>query len=136
MLRCIIDIDGFFSLTYKTSSDLFRTVYLPEVVKDYTADMNGDGQFDGDDGKFSSHVADSPDHRYDCSGIDGVSFGPEFGHSDGPRFLTVAYGIYGNVTRTDNDHQVLLQYNIADWTQFARPLTPDGQQVLISDRRR
>ena len=105
------------------TSDLFRTVYLPEAVKDYTADVNGDGQFDGDDGKFSSHVADSPDHRYDCSGIDGVSFGPEFGHTDGPRYLTVAYGIYGNVTRTDNDHQVLLQYDITDWAQYARPLT-------------
>jgi len=102
---------------------IFQTVYLSEVVKDYTADVNGDGKFDGDDGKFSSHVADSPDHRYDCSGIDGVSFGPEFGHTDGPRYLTVAYGIYGNTTRTDNDHQVLLQYDIADWAQYARPLT-------------
>lgn len=105
------------------TSDLFRTIYLSEVVQDYTADVNGDGQFDGDDGKFSSHVADSPDHRYDCSGIDGVSFGPEFGHADGPRFLTVAYGIYGNTERTDNDHQVLLQYDISDWAQYARPLT-------------
>jgi hypothetical protein len=105
------------------TSDLFRTVYLPEVVKDYTADLNGDGRFDGDDGKFSSHVADSPDHRYACSGIDGVSFGPEFGRTDGPRYLTVAYGIYGNVTRTDNDHQVLLQYDITDWARYERPLT-------------
>jgi len=105
------------------TSDLFRTVYLAEVVKDYTADVNGDGQFDGDDGKFSNHVADSPDHRYDCSGIDGVSFGPEFGHTDGPRYLTVAYGVYGNTARTDNDHQVLLQYDIADWARYARPLT-------------
>ena len=105
------------------TSDLFRTIYLPEVVKDYTADLNGDGVFDGDDGKFRSHVADSPDHRYDCSGIDGVSFGPEFGHTNGPRFLTVAYGIYGNTSRTDNDHQVLLQYDISDWSRYARPLT-------------
>jgi hypothetical protein len=105
------------------ASDIFRTVYLPEVVKDYTADVNGDGKFDGDDGKFSSHVADSPDHRYDCSGIDGVGFGPEFGRPDGPRYLTVAYGIYGNVTRADNDHQVLLQYDITDWARYLRPLT-------------
>jgi hypothetical protein len=97
-------------------SEIFRTVYLPEVVKDYTADMNGDGVFDGD-------VAKTADHRYGCSGIDGVSFGPEFGHPDGPRFLTVAYGIYANANRTDNDHQVLLQYDIADWAQYKRPLT-------------
>lgn len=97
-------------------SEIFRTVYLPEVVKDYAADLNGDGKFDGD-------VANTPDHRYGCSGIDGVSFGPKFGRTDGPRYLTVAYGIYANTARTDNDHQVLLQYDISDWDRYARPLT-------------
>lgn len=97
-----------------TESGLFRTVYLPEVVNDYTADLNGDGVFDGD-------TAKTPDHRYGCSGIDGVSFGPAFGHTDGPRLLTVAYGIYANLTRTDNDHQVLLQYDITDWGRYERP---------------
>lgn len=104
-------------------TEIFRTVYLPEVVKDYAADLNGDGVFEGDDGKFKGDVVASPDHRYDCSGIDGVSFGPEFGRTDGTRYLTVAYGIYGNTTRTDNDHQVLLQYDIADWARYASPLT-------------
>jgi hypothetical protein len=97
-------------------SEIFRTVYLPEVAKDYAADLNGDGKFDGD-------VAATPDHRYGCSGIDGVSFGPAFGHTDGPRYLTVAYGIYANASRSDNDHQVLLQYDVADWARYARPLT-------------
>lgn len=81
-----------------TNAEIFRTVYLPEVVKDFSAG------------------------RYGCSGIDGVSFGPAFGHADGPRYLTVAYGIYGDNTRTDNDHQVLLQYDLSDWNQLARPL--------------
>lgn len=106
-----------------SQTELFRTVYLPEVVKDYSADLNGDGRFDGDDGKFKGDVIASPDHRYDCSGIDGVSFGPAFGHTDGKRYLTVAYGVYGNVNRTDNDHQVLLQYDISDWAKYASPLT-------------
>ena len=97
-------------------SDIFRTIYLPEVTRDYAADMNGDGVFDGDVGK-------TPDHRYGCSGIDGVSFGPAFGRTDGPRLLTVAYGIYANTERTDNDHQVLLQYDIAGWARYERPLT-------------
>jgi hypothetical protein len=97
-------------------SDLFRTVYLPEVVRDYTADLNGDGKFDGD-------TANTPDHRYGCSGIDGVSFGPEFGRVDGPKLLTVAYGIYSNLERTDNDHQVLLQYDISDWARHERSLS-------------
>lgn len=102
---------------------IFRTVYLPEVVKDYTADLNGDGQFEGDDGKFRDDVVASPDHRYGCSGIDGVAFGPKFGHTGGRRYLTVAYGVYGNTKRTDNDHQILLQYDITDWARYARPLT-------------
>ena len=97
-------------------SEIFRTIYLTEVAKDYSADMDGNGVFGGD-------VANTPDHRYGCSGIDGVSFGPEFGHTEGPRFLTVAYGIYGNTARTDNDHQVLLQYDITDWARYERPLT-------------
>jgi hypothetical protein len=98
-----------------TKSEIFRTVYLPEVASDYAADLNGDGIFDGD-------VANTPDHRYGCSGIDGVSFGPQFGRTDGPRLLTVAYGIYSSNARTDNDHQVLLQYDIADWARYERPL--------------
>ena len=97
-------------------SEIFRTVYLPEVANDYAADLNGDGKFDGD-------VAKTADHRYGCSGIDGVSFGPEFGRVDGPRLLTVAYGIYAHTERTDNDHQVLLQYDTSDWRRYERPLT-------------
>jgi hypothetical protein len=97
-------------------SDIFQTVYLPEVVKDYSADMDGNGVFDGD-------VAKTRDHRYGCSGIDGVSFGPEFGRTEGSRYLTVAYGIYSHPGRTDNDHQVLLQYDITDWGRYERPLS-------------
>ena len=97
-------------------TEIFRTVYLPEVARDYSADMDGDGQFDG-------NIADTPDHRYGCSGIDGVAFGPAFGETEGERLLTVAYGIYGNIERADNDHQVLLQYDIAGWDRFATPLS-------------
>ncbi|HEY0623218.1 hypothetical protein [Sphingomonas sp.] len=104
------------------AADVLRTVYLPEVARDYAADVDGDGRFDGDDGKFRDDAAASPDHRYGCSGIDGVAFGPAFGRSDGPRLLTVAYGIYGNTTRRDNDHQVLLQYDVRDWARLAKPL--------------
>ncbi|WP_454832654.1 hypothetical protein [Pseudoxanthomonas wuyuanensis] len=98
------------------TSEIFRTVHLAEVAEDYTADMDGDGKFDG-------NVADTQDHRYGCSGIDGVGFGPAFGRVDGPRYLTVAYGIYGNTGRADNDNQVLLQYDVRDWDRYARPLT-------------
>lgn len=97
-------------------TQIFRTVYLPEVVKDYVADMDGDGKANGG-------VAGTQGSRYGCSGIDGVGFGPAFGRVDGPRYLTVAYGIFGDTARTDNDHQVLLQYDIGEWDKYARPLT-------------
>ena len=97
-------------------ADVVRTVHLAEVTADYAAELDGDGLFGGD-------RADTLDHRYGCSGIDGISFGPEFGaSSDSPRLLTVAYGVYKNVRRDDNDHQVLLQYRIQGWDAFARPL--------------
>ncbi|MFK4870599.1 hypothetical protein [Novosphingobium sp. ZW T3_23] len=85
-------------------NDVLRTVYLPEVTRDFAA----------------------PGHRYGCSGIDGVAFGPAFGRTGGPNYLTVAYGIYGDNARSDNDHQVLLQYDASDWTRLARPLV-EGQ---------
>lgn len=96
-------------------SDILKTVHLAEVARDYAADMDGDGRLD-------AGGAASRDHRYGCSGIDGVGFGPAFGRSDGPRLLTVAYGVYGNVDRSDNDHQMLLQYDVGDWDAYARPL--------------
>ncbi|BDC47878.1 hypothetical protein F183_A01940 [Bryobacterales bacterium F-183] len=72
-------------------NDLMLTVHLPEVASDFVSG------------------------KYGCSGIDGVSFGPRFGETAGKLYLTVAYGIFGETTRTDNDHQVLLQYDIAGW---------------------
>ncbi|MFC0205750.1 hypothetical protein [Novosphingobium soli] len=81
-------------------SGLIRIVPLPEVARDYAA----------------------PGHRYGCSGIDGVAFGPAFGRTGGKLYLTVAYGIYGDTARADNDHQVLLQYDAADWSRTARHL--------------
>lgn len=113
----IIDVDRITGMGMSAqNSEIFRTVYLPEVVADYTADMDGDGTFDGNTGKTA-------DHRFGCSGIDGVSFGPAFGKKAGKRYLTVAYGIYSNLDRQDNDHQVLLQYDAGRWVeQYARPL--------------
>ncbi|NEB37745.1 hypothetical protein [Streptomyces sp. SID14515] len=104
------------------TTDVVSTVHLREVVRDYTADMNGDGVFDGDTG-------DTPDHRYGCSGIDGVAFGPDLNRRGGGRLLTVAYGIYSNTARPDNDHQVLLQYDVRDWRRYERPLTEDAQHT-------
>ena len=47
--------------------------------------------------------------RYGCSGMDGVTLAPAFGKGKG-KYLYVAYGVYSDTTRTDNDHNILLCY--------------------------
>jgi hypothetical protein len=79
---------------------------IDEVRKDYLEAVTIDGQ--------------EYEHRYGCSGMDGITIGPGFGKSGkGKRCLYVAYGIYGNVDRTDNDHNVLLCFDLDD---LSRPV--------------
>lgn len=79
---------------------VMTAVYLDEVYLDYAAEG----------------------HRYGCSGIDGMTFAPDFGKNEGKSYLYVAYGIYSDTNRDDNDDQVILKYDISDWKQYERPL--------------
>lgn len=84
-------------------------VNLPSVVADYEDHVTVDGK-------------ELP-HRLGCSGIDGVSFGPEFGKKGGKNYLMVCYGIYGDNDRSDNDYQVILEYDTSKWMKkYAKPL--------------
>lgn len=113
----IFDVERIDRVGMDAESDgVMTAVHLDEVVEDFTADMDGDGVFDGD-------TANTPDHRYGSSGIDGVAFGPVFGKQGGKQMLTVAYGVYSNTERDDNDHQVLLQYDVTQWRKHEQPLT-------------
>ena len=100
---------------------VMTAVYLKEVVEDYLAEG----------------------HRYGCSGIDGVTFAPAFGGNDAKKYLYVAYGVYGQIDRNDNDHQVILKYDITGWVQYAKPLNqnemhcsgpaaPDGKYFVYT----
>lgn len=90
--------------------DVMKTVYIKEAVDDYYAKVSNNGQ--------------ELEHRFGCSGIDGVTFAPAFGQSrDGKKYLYVAYGIYGDTLRTDNDYQVILAYDTRDWKRYEQPLT-------------
>lgn len=90
-------------------SDVVTTVHLQQVYDDYSATVQT--------------AAGSAEHRLGCSGIDGISFGPKFGTSKGRNMLTVAYGVYSDLKRTDNDYQVLLQYDVRKWHKYERKLT-------------
>lgn len=58
------------------------------------------------------------DKTYGCSGIDGVTFAPGIGSCNKKKmYLYVAYGIYGDNSRSDNDNQILLCYDISDWKE-------------------
>lgn len=60
-------------------------------------------------------------HRYGCSGIDGVTFAPIPGEK-GKKYLYVAYGIYSDLDRNDNDCQVILRYDTSEFEKYAAPL--------------
>lgn len=96
------------------AEDLLKTVYVKEAVLDYGAKMKNNGKV--------------LVHRFGCSGIDGIAFAPAIGkNADSKKYLYVAYGIYGDTTRSDNDHQVILMYDVSDWKRYERPLS---QQAL------
>ena len=57
-------------------------------------------------------------HRHGCSGIDGITVGKMPGTQTDKLSLFVAYGIYSDTTRSDNDHQVILRYDTAQWRAF------------------
>jgi hypothetical protein len=61
-------------------------------------------------------------HRYGCSGIDGITLAPSLDGSTDEKMLTVAYGIYSDTERCDNDYQVILQYSLSDFELYKKPL--------------
>lgn len=93
------------------ADDIMKAVWLREVVEDYNATDEVSGCF----------------HRYGCSGIDGTALGPVFGATpDSPKKIMVAYGIYGDTSRRDNDYQVILSYDPDVFDQYGRPLRQDA----------
>ncbi len=90
---------------------VMTAVYLRDVVEDYHASVSVNGQ----------QVL----HRYGCSGIDGLTIAPVPG-TDGPAdHVIVAYGIYSDVNREDNDYQVLLSYPVDTLAAYAKPLSQE-----------
>ena len=92
---------------------IMTSVFLPTVLADYKASVP------------TAKGAKTP-HRFGCSGFDGLTFGPEFGKSNGRKMLTIAYGIYRDKDRSDNDYQVLLQYDTHNWSKFEAPLSQEN----------
>lgn len=107
----VFDVDRIQHIGMRAETDdVMNTIYIKEAVDDYRAKIVNNGK--------------ELEHRFGCSGIDGITFAPEFGkHRNGKKLLYVAYGIYGDTLRTDNDYQVILAYDTQHWKQYEQPLT-------------
>ena len=74
-------------------------------------------------------------HAYGCSGIDGLTIGPDFGCDKNSRkFLHVCYGIYQDVKREDNDHQIILQYEFENWWDNATNISQASFDKLYTEK--
>ena len=105
------DVDRITRMDMDAETDgIMRAVWLKDVVADYNATDPVSGKF----------------HRYGCSGIDGTGYGIVPGSSDPPKKILVAYGIYGDPQRTDNDHQVFLQYDPEVFSRYGQPLNQEA----------
>ena len=100
-------------------SGVMKAVWLKEVVDDYLATTTCGGR--------------EVQHRLGCSGIDGTSFGPMPGSCDGKQYLFVTYGVYGDIERADNDYQVIVCYDTADWAKYESPLSQAAMHKIGPD---
>ena len=120
---------------------VFRTVCIKEAMADYAAEVPAKGVLTLDPGVGSAPgqapvpAAGKPapaklKHRYGCAGIDGVTLGPAPGSASAktsdpgaPAFLYAACGIYNDVTRSDNDYQIVLCYQLAQLKSYAQTVS-------------
>ncbi len=83
---------------------VMTAVYLDEVVNDY----------------------EYPGHKYGCSGIDGITVAPTVNGNDDRNYIYIAYGVYGDNKRNDNDYQIILCYDIDELSLCKLPLMQDN----------
>ena len=103
----IIDVDRITEVGQDSeNNDAFKIVCVREATKDYH--LKGFGS-----------SGEEYEHFYGCSGIDGVAIAPKIGKKRGKDYLYVAYGVYGDTSRSDNDSQILLRYDLDKLAGFA-----------------
>jgi len=74
------------------------------------------------------------EHKYSCSGVDGTTIVPDY---HGKRMLFVAYGIYEDVNRDDNDDQVLVGYDMERIAPLFSTINPanDSTSGTMADKK-
>ncbi len=91
--------------------EVMKCAFVSDATEDYLA------QTTLSDGRIVQH-------RFGCAGIDGCAIGPDMGASceTDKKFLFIAYGVYLDTSRDDNDYQVLLKYNLDELKSTAKVL--------------
>ncbi|HBE55204.1 MAG TPA: hypothetical protein DDW22_04035 [Prevotellaceae bacterium] len=97
---------------HMNAQEVMTTVYVRPAVDDFNAEVTNQGR--------------TLRHRFGCSGIDGLTLAPRWGKGRGRRMLYVAYGIYSENDRTDNDYQVLLCYDVDKLRKHEQTLVPQN----------
>lgn len=117
-----------------TTEGLMSALYLPQVVQDYTNNLNA--------GEHNNN-ANSMGHRYGTGGIDGITVGklPGGGYDtdgDGKAdiantndYIMVAMGPYGNAKRYDNENHVIMVYDPQKIT--ASNLLPFNEETITKE---
>ncbi|MBE5761379.1 MAG: hypothetical protein E7334_05225 [Clostridiales bacterium] len=102
----IFDVDKLTKENMDAAGDgIMKAVYLKDVIDDYKAEPKCGVK-----------------HRYGCSGIDGLTIAPIPGTSGKCDHVFVAYGIYGDNERDDNDYQIILSYPVEMLKEYAAPI--------------
>ena len=106
----IIDVDNLNGMDVDAvEGKLIRTVHLTHVWEDFKAKVKNECK--------------TYSRRYGVSGTDAMCFGPSFETGDG-YYLTISCGTTPQVERTDNDYQVLVQYDVTGWwDKYGQPLS-------------
>lgn len=105
-----IDVDKLTELDMPEEK-VMRRIRVEEACQDYQAKVRVDSV--------------ELDHRFACSGIDGMAIAPAAGVGEVSKpVLYVAYGIYGDVNRCDNDYNILLTYSLDDVRKAASSPDP------------
>ena len=74
------------------------------------------------------------EHKYGCAGMDGTTIVPDY---HGKRTIFVAYGIYEDVNRDDNDEQVLVAYDMERIAPLFSVIDPanDSTEGVTADKK-
>lgn len=92
------------------------SILLEEPTADFRDPLNDrDAIIEGGSTDGTAVNEQNLGHKFGCSGIDGVTFAPMPGSSDGKIYMFVSYGIYGWADCYDNDYNVLQVYDPAEF---------------------